>query len=119
MTSDWYLSDHDECKKKSTFNQTDQKSTLFPFIYIGVHCEFCVSKTSHLGVWSVLASWHLKQLKNVFLAYFCNTYLINDMFLFQTCPLLLRVFNNIGRHNAMSEYHRGQTPANELQIYTW
>ncbi|XP_011454284.3 histone deacetylase complex subunit SAP18 [Magallana gigas] len=37
----------------------------------------------------------------------------------KTCPLLLRVFNNIGRHNAMSEYHRGQTPANELQIYTW
>lgn len=37
----------------------------------------------------------------------------------KTCPLLLRVFNNIGRHNPMSEYHRGQTPANELQIYTW
>ncbi|KAK3098898.1 hypothetical protein FSP39_024110 [Pinctada imbricata] len=25
----------------------------------------------------------------------------------------------MGRHNAMSEYSRGATPPNELQIYTW
>ncbi|TKR67518.1 hypothetical protein L596_023663 [Steinernema carpocapsae] len=35
------------------------------------------------------------------------------------CPLLLRIFPANGRHNAMSEYNRGTTPTNELQIYTW
>jgi len=40
-------------------------------------------------------------------------------FCFQTCPLLLRVFCNTGRHHMLSEYARGNTPANELQIYTW
>lgn len=39
-------------------------------------------------------------------------------FPFQTCPLLLRVFCNTGRHHAMNEFIRG-TPSNELQIYTW
>lgn len=38
---------------------------------------------------------------------------------FQTCPLLLRVFCNTGRHNMLSDYHGGQVPGNELQIYTW
>merc|ERR1719481_1465145 len=37
----------------------------------------------------------------------------------KTCPLLLRVFCNQARHNNMSEYMRGSTPQNELQIYTW
>ncbi|KAL3882282.1 hypothetical protein ACJMK2_028644 [Sinanodonta woodiana] len=37
----------------------------------------------------------------------------------KTCPLLLRVFYNTGRHHAMSEYSRGSVPTNELQIYTW
>ncbi|UYV71377.1 SAP18 [Cordylochernes scorpioides] len=37
----------------------------------------------------------------------------------KTCPLLLRVFIHNGRHHPMSEYYRGNTPANELQIYTW
>ncbi|GAB1602431.1 histone deacetylase complex subunit SAP18-like [Argonauta hians] len=37
----------------------------------------------------------------------------------KTCPLLLRVFCNTGRHHPLSEYLRGQTPSNELQIYTW
>jgi len=37
----------------------------------------------------------------------------------KTCPLLLRVFCSQHRHNNMSEYMRGQTPQNELQIYTW
>ncbi|KAK2169312.1 hypothetical protein LSH36_11g07036 [Paralvinella palmiformis] len=37
----------------------------------------------------------------------------------KTCPLLLRVFCNTGRHHMLSEYARGNTPANELQIYTW
>ncbi|VDO41487.1 unnamed protein product [Onchocerca flexuosa] len=35
------------------------------------------------------------------------------------CPLLLRIFCANGRHNPLSEYGRGSTPANELQIYTW
>jgi len=35
------------------------------------------------------------------------------------CPFLLRVFCSTSRHNPMSEYIRGNTPANELQIYTW
>lgn len=38
---------------------------------------------------------------------------------FQTCPLLLRVFCNTGRHHAIQEYARGEVPSNELQIYTW
>lgn len=37
----------------------------------------------------------------------------------KTCPLLLRVFCSTGRHHQMNEYGRGNTPANELQIYTW
>ncbi|ESO10956.1 hypothetical protein HELRODRAFT_72262, partial [Helobdella robusta] len=37
----------------------------------------------------------------------------------QTCPLLLRVFCNTGRHNQLTEYSRGKTPMNELQVYTW
>lgn len=37
----------------------------------------------------------------------------------KTCPLLLRVFCANGRHNPLSEYGRGNVPANELQIYTW
>lgn len=37
----------------------------------------------------------------------------------KTCPLLLRVFCSTGRHHPMSVYVRGQTPNNELQIYTW
>uniref|UniRef100_T1JKW2 Histone deacetylase complex subunit SAP18 n=1 Tax=Strigamia maritima TaxID=126957 RepID=T1JKW2_STRMM len=37
----------------------------------------------------------------------------------KTCPLLLRVFCNTGRHHNLSEYSRGNVPANELQIYTW
>lgn len=37
----------------------------------------------------------------------------------KTCPLLLRVFCNQGRHHPLNEFHRGQTPSNELQIYTW
>uniref|UniRef100_T1ISM3 Histone deacetylase complex subunit SAP18 n=1 Tax=Strigamia maritima TaxID=126957 RepID=T1ISM3_STRMM len=37
----------------------------------------------------------------------------------KTCPLLLRVFCNTGRHHNVSEYGRGNVPANELQIYTW
>lgn len=38
---------------------------------------------------------------------------------FQTCPLLLRVFCNTGRHHALQEYQHGEVPSNELQIYTW
>ena len=37
----------------------------------------------------------------------------------QTCPLLLRVFCSMGRHHSLMEYARGNTPTNELQIYTW
>merc|ERR1712018_16258 len=38
----------------------------------------------------------------------------------KTCPLLLRVFcSTNSRHHPLSEYMRGSTPANELQIYTW
>ncbi|XP_047469781.1 histone deacetylase complex subunit SAP18-like [Penaeus chinensis] len=37
----------------------------------------------------------------------------------KTCPLLLRVFCSNGRHNSLAEYRRGNTPPNELQIYTW
>lgn len=37
----------------------------------------------------------------------------------KTCPLLLRVFCNVGRHYSMAEFHHGNTPSGELQIYTW
>ncbi|XP_045198868.1 histone deacetylase complex subunit SAP18-like [Mercenaria mercenaria] len=37
----------------------------------------------------------------------------------KTCPLLLRVFYNTGRHSPLNEYTRGNVPSNELQIYTW
>ncbi|KAJ9582506.1 hypothetical protein L9F63_003199 [Diploptera punctata] len=37
----------------------------------------------------------------------------------KTCPLLLRVFCNTGRHHNILDYSRGNVPANELQIYTW
>ncbi|XP_041352505.1 histone deacetylase complex subunit SAP18-like [Gigantopelta aegis] len=37
----------------------------------------------------------------------------------KTCPLLLRVFCSTGRHHMLSEFARGNTPTNELQIYTW
>lgn len=35
------------------------------------------------------------------------------------CPLLLRVFVSTKRPHKVSEYSRGNTPPNELQIYTW
>lgn len=37
----------------------------------------------------------------------------------KTCPLLLRVFINTGRHHSLNEFSRGNVPSNELQIYTW
>jgi len=37
----------------------------------------------------------------------------------KTCPLLLRVFCQIGRHHRPDEFSSAKTPANELQIYTW
>jgi len=33
--------------------------------------------------------------------------------------VLLRVFIGRNRHNPLSDYARGKTPADELQIYTW
>ncbi|GBM02981.1 hypothetical protein AVEN_214702-1, partial [Araneus ventricosus] len=36
----------------------------------------------------------------------------------KTCPLLLRVFLNNGRHHSLGEFVRGNVPPNELQIYT-
>ncbi|KAF8783003.1 Histone deacetylase complex subunit SAP18 like protein [Argiope bruennichi] len=42
-----------------------------------------------------------------------------EKFLKETCPLLLRVFLNNGRHHSLSEFVRGNVPPNELQIYTW
>lgn len=34
--------------------------------------------------------------------------------------MLLRVFcSSSGRHHSLSEYSHGNTPSNELQIYTW
>jgi hypothetical protein len=40
-----------------------------------------------------------------------------DFLVFQTCPLLLRVFcSSSGRHHSMSEYSHGGTPSNELQV---
>lgn len=35
------------------------------------------------------------------------------------CPLLLKVFVSTKRPHKISEYSRGNTPPNELQIYTW
>ncbi|OQV22403.1 putative Histone deacetylase complex subunit SAP18 [Hypsibius exemplaris] len=37
----------------------------------------------------------------------------------KTCPLLLRVFPNLGRHHNILQFSNGNTPAGELQIYTW
>ncbi|CAH1985920.1 unnamed protein product [Acanthoscelides obtectus] len=38
----------------------------------------------------------------------------------KVCPFLLRVFvSNTGYHHKPSEYLKGNTPQNELQIYTW
>jgi len=37
----------------------------------------------------------------------------------KSCPLLLRVFCNNNRHHPLAEYAHGNTPTNELQIYTW
>jgi len=37
----------------------------------------------------------------------------------KTCPLLLRVFCQMGRHHRPEEFMNSKTPANELQIYTW
>ncbi|KAL1465555.1 hypothetical protein WDU94_005112 [Cyamophila willieti] len=36
----------------------------------------------------------------------------------KTCPLLLRVFTNFGKHNNVADYTNG-FPPNQLQIYTW
>ncbi|XP_030755574.1 histone deacetylase complex subunit SAP18 [Sitophilus oryzae] len=36
------------------------------------------------------------------------------------CPFLLRVFvSSSGQHHKVTEYNKGNTPTNELQIYTW
>ena len=37
----------------------------------------------------------------------------------KTCPLLLRVFCQVGRHHRPEEFSSSKTPPNELQIYTW
>ncbi|XP_066145493.1 histone deacetylase complex subunit SAP18 [Euwallacea fornicatus] len=38
----------------------------------------------------------------------------------KVCPFLLRVFvSSSGQHHKIAEYHKGNTPSNELQIYTW
>jgi len=37
----------------------------------------------------------------------------------KTCPLLLRVFCQLGRHHRVDEFSSNKTPASELQIYTW
>merc|ERR1711894_56354 len=37
----------------------------------------------------------------------------------KTCPLLLRVFCQLGRHHRVDEFSSSKTPASELQIYTW
>lgn len=36
----------------------------------------------------------------------------------KTCPLLLRVFTNFGKHNNVADFTNG-FPPNQLQIYTW
>jgi len=35
------------------------------------------------------------------------------------CPMLLRMFVCNGRHHPLSDYRRGSTPPNGLQVYTW
>ncbi|XP_022921149.1 histone deacetylase complex subunit SAP18 [Onthophagus taurus] len=37
----------------------------------------------------------------------------------KVCPFLLRVFVSPGHHYKTSDYNKGTTPQNELQIYTW
>ncbi|KAK9875099.1 hypothetical protein WA026_005894 [Henosepilachna vigintioctopunctata] len=38
----------------------------------------------------------------------------------KVCPFLLRVFvSNTGHHSKLSDFNKGNTPQNELQIYTW
>ena len=37
----------------------------------------------------------------------------------KTCPLLLRVFCQMGKHHRPDEFTSNKTPSNELQIYTW
>lgn len=55
---------------------------------------------------------------HIIMAYF--NYKVKIVFLFQTCPLLLRVFTtNSGRHHRPDEFARGNVPSSELQIYTW
>lgn len=52
-------------------------------------------------------------------ALFCRFIRNYFLFVFQTCPLLLRVFCSTGRHHSPSEFMHGNVPSNELQIYTW
>lgn len=61
----------------------------------------------------------MRALHRFWLGQFSLFLLIFITFLFQTCPLLLRVFCRNGRHNSPEEYSRGNVPANESQIYTW
>uniref|UniRef100_A0A5S6QHL6 18 kDa Sin3-associated polypeptide n=1 Tax=Trichuris muris TaxID=70415 RepID=A0A5S6QHL6_TRIMR len=35
------------------------------------------------------------------------------------CPMLVRLFTCLERHNAMRDYGRTRVPSNELQIHTW
>ncbi|CDW60139.1 SAP18 domain containing protein [Trichuris trichiura] len=35
------------------------------------------------------------------------------------CPMLVRLFTCLERHNAMRDYGRSRVPLNELQIHTW
>ncbi|CAF1015294.1 unnamed protein product [Didymodactylos carnosus] len=37
----------------------------------------------------------------------------------RTCPLLLRVFCSLEQHHSIESYTGGNSPENELQIYTW
>ncbi|CAG0918424.1 unnamed protein product [Notodromas monacha] len=37
----------------------------------------------------------------------------------KTCPMLLRLFYQLGRHHSPMDYAHGKTPLVELQIYTW
>lgn len=37
----------------------------------------------------------------------------------RTCPLLLRVFVNVGRHHHPDEYRARSTPRGGLDVYTW
>jgi histone deacetylase complex subunit SAP18 len=34
----------------------------------------------------------------------------------KTCPLLLRLFYQLGRHNSPLDFTHGKTPLNELQV---